>query len=88
VLSGEATDTNLIVIGLTRPGLDNTSYRIQDEHENYYTTETVLKLKSYDKKSTILPISISRVTTFHLKSLNTKKRMAYADGSVFFRNNE
>jgi hypothetical protein len=43
----------------------------------------VLKLKSYDKKSTNLPISINRATTFHLKSLNTKKSMSYADGSVF-----
>jgi len=31
VLSGEATNTNFIVFGLTRPGLEPTIYRIRGE---------------------------------------------------------
>jgi hypothetical protein len=36
VLSGEATNTNFIVFGLTRPGLELTTYRIRGEHVNHY----------------------------------------------------
>jgi hypothetical protein len=32
VLSGEATNTNLIVLGLTRSGLEPMIYRTRDEH--------------------------------------------------------
>jgi hypothetical protein len=42
VLSGEATKTNFIVFGLTRPGLDPTIYCTWDEHANQYTTDAVL----------------------------------------------
>jgi len=41
VLSGEATNTNLIVFGLTRPGLESMIYRIRGEHANHYTTDVV-----------------------------------------------
>jgi hypothetical protein len=41
MLSGEATNTNFIVVGLTRPGLEPTIYHTQDEHTNYYTTDAV-----------------------------------------------
>jgi len=34
VLSGEATNTNLIVFGLTRPRLEPTIYRTRGEHAN------------------------------------------------------
>jgi hypothetical protein len=37
VLSGESTNTNFIVIGLTRSGFEPTIYRTRDEHTNYYT---------------------------------------------------
>jgi hypothetical protein len=41
VLSGEATNTNLIVFGLTRSVLKLTIYRTRDEHANHYTTDAV-----------------------------------------------
>jgi hypothetical protein len=39
VLSGEATNTNFIVFGLTRPGLEPTIYRILGQHADHYTTD-------------------------------------------------
>ena len=41
VLSGEATNTNFIVFGLTRSGLEPTIYRTRGEHTNHYTTDAV-----------------------------------------------
>jgi hypothetical protein len=43
VLSGEATNTNFIVFGFTRSGLERTIYRTRGEHVNHYTTATVSK---------------------------------------------
>ena len=37
--SGEAANTNFIVIGLTRLGLKPTIYCTQGEHANHYTTD-------------------------------------------------
>ena len=42
VLSGEATNTNCIVFGLTRPGLEHTIYHTRDELANHYTTNVVV----------------------------------------------
>ena len=39
---GEATNSNSIVFGLTRLGLEPTIYRTQDQHANHYTTDAVL----------------------------------------------
>jgi hypothetical protein len=41
VLSGEATNTNFIVFGLTQPGLEPTIYRTRGEHTNHYATDGV-----------------------------------------------
>jgi hypothetical protein len=41
VLSGEVTDTKLIVFGLTRLGFEAPIYRTQGEHANHYTTGAV-----------------------------------------------
>ena len=41
LLSREATNTNFIVFGLTRPGLEPTIYRIRGEHANHYATDVV-----------------------------------------------
>ena len=41
VLSEEATNTNFIVFGLTRSGIDPTVYHTLGEHANYYTTDAV-----------------------------------------------
>ena len=39
ILSGEATNINFIVIGLTRSGLEPTIYHIWGRHANHYTTD-------------------------------------------------
>ena len=41
VLSREATNTNLIVFGLTRPRLEPTVYHTRGEHANHYATDAV-----------------------------------------------
>ena len=41
VLSGEAINTNLIVLGLTRPGLKSVIYRTRGEHAYHYATDAV-----------------------------------------------
>jgi hypothetical protein len=42
MLSGEATNTNFIVFGLTRPMIEPKIYRIRGEHANHYTTDAVI----------------------------------------------
>ena len=44
-LAREATDTNLIVFGLTLSGLEPTTYRTRGEHANHYATDAVLFTK-------------------------------------------
>jgi hypothetical protein len=39
VLSGEATNTNFKVFGLTQSGLEPTIYHIRGKHANHYTTD-------------------------------------------------
>jgi hypothetical protein len=41
VLSGEATNTNFISVGLTRLGLEHTIYHTRREHATHYTTDAV-----------------------------------------------
>jgi len=36
VISGEATNTNFIILGLTRSDLELTIYRTRGEHTNHY----------------------------------------------------
>ena len=43
VLSEEATNTNVIVFGLTQSGLKQTIYRTRGEHGNHYATDAVYK---------------------------------------------
>ena len=43
MLSVEATNTNFIVFGFTRPGLEPTIYRTRGEHANIYATDVVKK---------------------------------------------
>ena len=58
MLSGEATNTNFIIFGLTRPGIEPTIYRIRDEHANHYTTSAVyFELRTLDKQ-TVMNIEI------------------------------
>ena len=46
VLSGEAANTNCIVFGLTRPGLELMIYCTRGEHANHYTTDEVCRFES------------------------------------------
>ena len=50
VLSGEATNTNFIVFGLSRSGLEPTIYRTRREHANHYTIYVVeiMKILKYE----------------------------------------
>jgi hypothetical protein len=41
LVSGEATNTNFIFFGLTRPGLKPTTYRT---HANHYATDAVIQI--------------------------------------------
>ena len=41
LFSREAANTNIIVLGLTWPGLEPTIYHTQSEHANHYTTAAV-----------------------------------------------
>ena len=54
VLSGEGAYTNFNVFGLTRPGIEPTTFRTRGEHANHYTTEAVSlkdhKLERRDNK--------------------------------------
>jgi hypothetical protein len=46
MLSGETTNTNFIVFGLNRPGLEPTIYLTRDEHAYDYATDAVLYSQS------------------------------------------
>ena len=50
VLNGEATNTNFIVLGLTRTGLKPTIYRTQCEHADHYTNDAVDFVHGYFTK--------------------------------------
>jgi hypothetical protein len=54
VLCGEATHTNFIFLGLTRPGLEPTIYRTRGEHDNHYTTDDVELSKKRTKTQTMV----------------------------------
>jgi hypothetical protein len=42
MISEEATHTNFIVFGLTRPGLEPAIYITGSEHANHYTNDAAL----------------------------------------------
>jgi hypothetical protein len=59
MLSREATNTNFIVFGLIRSGLEPTIYCTQGKHANHYTTDAVgnwfvLKKKKKRKKELLV----------------------------------
>jgi hypothetical protein len=41
MFAGEATNINIIVFGLTRPGLEPTIYRYRGVHANNYSIDVV-----------------------------------------------
>jgi hypothetical protein len=42
LFQGEAANTNFLVFGLTRPGLEPTIYHTRGDHANHYTTDVVV----------------------------------------------
>ena len=56
VVSGEATNTNFIIFGLIRSGLEPTIYRTGGEHANHYTTDAVQILENSDSLKDFLKI--------------------------------
>ena len=66
MLSGETTNTNFIVFGLTRLGLEPTIYRTLGEHANNCTTdgESELDMENVRKKTEKKPqVKIKSVGT-------------------------
>jgi hypothetical protein len=65
VLSGEETHINFKVFGMTRPGLELTTYCTQAQHANHYATDAVfaateklIKLRKFIfKQHTILDVN-------------------------------
>ena len=53
VLSGEATNNNVIVFGLTRPGLEPAIYHTRGEHDSHYTTDVVNSPAAKSEKTLI-----------------------------------
>jgi hypothetical protein len=47
-------DTNFIVFGLTRSGLEPTIYHTRVEHTNHYTTDEVFRRLHNDKETLVL----------------------------------
>jgi hypothetical protein len=47
MLSGETTNTNFIVFGLTQPGLEPTIYCTRGEHANQYATNAINVIGDY-----------------------------------------
>ena len=61
MLSGETTNANFIVFGLTRSVLGPTIYRTRGEHANHYTTDEVLlerRVVNIDINATILSANL------------------------------
>jgi hypothetical protein len=57
MLSGEATNTNFIVFGLTQPGLETMIYQTQGERSNYYTKAYLLTLPLFAGISRVKALS-------------------------------
>jgi hypothetical protein len=56
MISGDATNTNFIVFGLTRLGVKPKIYRTRGKHANHYTTDLIYetnKIKAHINDPTI-----------------------------------
>jgi hypothetical protein len=73
--SGEATNTNFIVISLTRSALESTIYRTRGEHANHYTT-SVAHFSVVDVKRWF------SIRYWLLQSVRSRWRGHYFDGDV------
>ena len=70
MLSGEPTNTNFIVFGLTRPGFEPTIYRTRGEHANHYATDAV---NVQAKEDTWINNDNNKHYTENLRSSNTNR---------------
>ena len=75
MLSGEATNTNFIVFGLTRSGLKPTIYRTQGEPANHYTTDAVYQGMFYFYLLNIFITTITKVkpVSFSMSQFTLKR---------------
>ena len=79
--SGEATDTNCIVFGLTRSGFEPTIYRTRGEHTNHYTADSIKNthlhfyLDKHDKL--LVNFTLGLVCTIYTYYINTDVSLSY-----------
>jgi hypothetical protein len=82
MLSGEATNTNFIVFGLIRPGLEPTIYCSKDGYVNHYPTDAALyimyNLVYYIPKTVTVSIEIviyfpNCILTYSFKTMSTER---------------
>jgi hypothetical protein len=69
MLSRKATNTNLIVFGLTQPGLEPMIYHTRGEHANHYTTDAVHLLDMFNSKTCVI---VKHVSYHVLDMFNSK----------------
>ena len=80
MLSREATNTNFIVFGFTRSGLEPTIYHARGEHTNRYTTDAVVSIWS-------LPLQDDCSTLLVTTKIASKIKLQYRYGrNVFITN--
>ena len=63
MLSGEATNINFIIFGLTRSGLELTIHRTRGEHANHYTTDAVTTNRAYSQSKMCVIITAAKIST-------------------------
>ena len=65
MLSREATNTNFIVFGFTRSGLEPMIHHTRGDHANHYTTDAVNnEHNSYPKMRVKMPLACSQVVLY------------------------
>ena len=72
MISGEATNTNVKVFGLTRSGLEPTIYHIWGEHAYNYTTDAVVLYEHF-----IFSLYTSIINTIYGYSLTLPSIISY-----------
>ena len=68
MLSGEASNTHFIVLGLLPLVLELAIYRTQGEHSNHYTTDAVHIIRQHIKLKRRAPKTGGGETHVHVKS--------------------
>ena len=84
MLSGEATNTNFIVFGLTRSGLEPTIYCTRGEHANHYTTNAVSHLIRYYWEITHLELNDNQLLSLKKTRNSFKLFTVNITGMIYF----